>query len=174
MGLQGVGDADQCLCVNVRPRPIGTPEPPTLDLISRNAPRSCALHPWQSNQPQEIQMKRICIGWAVVVLACTAGSAWAQGRAGEGAGAAPAASAPGIGPGMHARRGQAGADITPGWSMMTPAERADHRARMGSIRTYDECKAYMDKHREEMASRAKESGKQLPVPRRDGCRRLKP
>lgn len=121
-------------------------------------------------------MKRILVGWTVAALACTGGMAWAQGGPGGGAGVGPgaAASEAGAGPRMHARRGQAGAGFTPGWSMMTPAERADHRARMGSIRTYDECKAYMDKHRDDMAARAKESGKVLAAPRRDGCRRLMP
>lgn len=120
-------------------------------------------------------MKRIRMGWAVAIFACAAGSVGAQGRAGEGAGAgaAPAASAPG-GPGMSARRGQAGPDFTPGWSLMSPAERSVHQQRMRSIQTYEECKAYMDKHHEEMVVRAKESGKPLPAPRRDGCRRLKP
>lgn len=59
--------------------------------------------------------------------------------------------------------------------MMTPAERDAHRQRMSSMKSYDECKAYMDKHHEEMVARAKEKGGRPPAsPRRDGCAGLKP
>ncbi len=118
------------------------------------------------------------------VVACSA--SWAQG--GAGAGAAPGASASGMGmgmgmgtgtgPGMRGGRGpgaRAGADYTPGWSMMTPAERSEHLARMRSMKTLDECKDYVQRHHEEMAARAKQKdGKVLAQPRRDPCARLKP
>jgi DNA repair ATPase RecN len=57
---------------------------------------------------------------------------------------------------------------------MTPAERTEHQQRMRSIKTYDECKTYMEQHREQMAARAKEKGKALAQPRRDACAGLKP
>ncbi|MDO8447375.1 MAG: hypothetical protein Q7T10_01040 [Rhodoferax sp.] len=84
----------------------------------------------------------------------------------------------GMGPGMRAGRGPAaqwGTDFTPGWTLMTRAERNEHRARMRSMTTYEECKAYLDQHHEQMAARAKEKGgKALAQPRRDACAGLKP
>lgn len=77
------------------------------------------------------------------------------------------------GMGMHggARWGRAD---TPGWSMMTPAEREQHRQHMQSMQTYDECTAYMTEHRALMAERAKQRGRTLPAqPRRDACAGLK-
>lgn len=83
----------------------------------------------------------------------------------------PAASAPGPGAGPRARWGS---DYTPGWSMMTPQERNEHRARLRSMQSYDECVAYMAQHREQMAARAKEQGRRaLGTPPRDPCAPLK-
>lgn len=104
------------------------------------------------------------------------------------ASAASAASAPwrgpGMGPGMGAGRmgpgargphGRAGADFTPGWSMMTPAERQEHQTRMRSMTSAADCNAYMTEHRQQMAERAKERGVTMPAhPRRDACAGLKP
>jgi hypothetical protein len=53
---------------------------------------------------------------------------------------------------------------------MTEQERNEHRQRMGSMKTYDECKTYLAQHHEQMAARAKERGAKVPVqPRRDAC-----
>ncbi|WP_157264162.1 hypothetical protein [Azohydromonas aeria] len=85
---------------------------------------------------------------------------------------ASAASMPrqGSGPTHGGPQGHWGRDYTPGWSMMSEAERKDHRERMQGFKSYEECKAYMDKHHEEMAARAKERGaRPLPKPRRDAC-----
>ncbi len=125
----------------------------------------------------------------LMVLACglvgalgAAGAASAQGGMGAGPGPGPAASGPGtgmgMGPGMHGARGpgaRAGASYTPGWAMMTPAERSEHTAHMGTMKSLEECKAYVLKHHEEMAARAKEKGAKPPAaPRRDPCAGLKP
>ena len=95
-------------------------------------------------------------------------------------GAGPAASAPGMGGGMGmgpgGGRGAArwGSDYTPGWTLMSQQERNEHRDRMRSMKTYEECKSYQDQHHEQMASRAKErGGKALAQPRRDACSGLK-
>lgn len=95
-------------------------------------------------------------------------------------GAGPAASAPGMGMGMGmgpgGGRGAArwGSDTTPGWAMMSEQERNEHRERMRSMKTYEECKTYQDQHHEQMAARAKErGGKALAQPRRDACSGLK-
>lgn len=106
---------------------------------------------------------------------------------GGGPGAGPrgpgsgAASAPGpggrMGMGPGGRRGPHwGADYTPGWSMMSPKERDEHRARMQGARTYEECRTLQQQHHELMAARAKERGLAAPLaqPRRDACAGLKP
>lgn len=96
---------------------------------------------------------------------------------GPGAGAsAPRGGPGGMGPmGGHGRMGgRWGSDFTPGWSMMTPAERQEHQARMKSMATYDECKAYMDQHHQQMVDRAKEKHRSAPAqPRHDACAGLK-
>lgn len=116
-----------------------------------------------------------------------AGGALAQPGGGKGPGAGPgpmgagpAASAPGMGMGMGmgpgGGRGAArwGSDVTPGWTLMTQQERNEHRERMRSMKTYDECKTYQEQHHEQMAARAKErGGKALAQPRRDACGGLK-
>lgn len=91
-------------------------------------------------------------------------------------GAGPAASAAGMGMGPGGGRGAArwGSDYTPGWSLMTQQERNEHRERMRSMKSYEECKAYQERHHEQMAARAKErGGKALAQPRRDACGGLK-
>ena len=60
-----------------------------------------------------------------------------------------------------------------GWSMMTPEERTEHRNKMRSFKTYDECKAYQEEHHKLMEARAKEKGASLPAPRTNACDRMK-
>jgi phage tail tape-measure protein len=63
---------------------------------------------------------------------------------------------------------------TPGWSLMTPQEREAHYSTMRAMKTYDECRAYMEQHHAQLAERAKAKGATLPLrPRRDPCERLK-
>ena len=70
--------------------------------------------------------------------------------------------------------GRWGNDFTPGWPMMTPSERQEHQARMRSMTTYEDCKAYMDQHHQQMVARARETGRTVPArPRRDACIGLK-
>lgn len=67
-----------------------------------------------------------------------------------------------------------GADVTAGWSMMSWKERNEHRKRMRAMKTYDECKTYLDEHHTKMMERATERGKTpLAEPRRDACAGLK-
>lgn len=93
-------------------------------------------------------------------------------------GSGPAAGAPGRGVGMRPGGGHGatrwGSDFTPGWALMTPQERNEHRDHMRTMKSYDECKIYQDQHHEKMVERAKErGGKSLPHPRRDACAGLK-
>lgn len=110
------------------------------------------------------------------VLALTGAAASAQGGPGPGPGmgmhgVGPAASAAGMGMGPH---GMAGAGYTYGWSMMSSQERNEHQERMRSMKTYEECKAYMERHHAEIAARAQAQGGTLPAqPRRDACAGLR-
>jgi hypothetical protein len=89
----------------------------------------------------------------------------------------PKASAPGPGPGPgkgYGRGGRWGADYTPGWPMMSEAERNEHRSRMQSAKTYEDCITYRDQHHKQMAERAKERGQAVPgQPRQDACAGMK-
>jgi hypothetical protein len=87
-----------------------------------------------------------------------------------GASIGAAMAQPGGGRGMA----RAGSDVTPGWKLMSPQERNEHRDRMRSMTTYDECKTYQAQHHEQMAARAKERGGMVMAqPRRDACAGLK-
>lgn len=87
----------------------------------------------------------------------------------------PAASAPGPQTGMGPGTGPRGRMMkfdksnTPGWSLMTPEERAAHREKMHSFQTLDECKAYHDEHVKQMDARAKEKGQAARPYRGDPC-----
>lgn len=60
-----------------------------------------------------------------------------------------------------------------GWSLMTPDERAAHRQRMLSAKTYEECKTIQaDQHRK-METRAREKGVTLQSPPQNVCDRMK-
>lgn len=118
-------------------------------------------------------LRTMCLA---AVIGVTAGVALAQpgGGGGKGPGPGPGASAAGMGMGGGPRAAGWGADYTPGWALMTEQERNEHRERMRSMKTYEECAAYRDQHHEQMAARAKERGGQaLAQPRRDACRGLK-
>jgi hypothetical protein len=132
-------------------------------------------------------MKNLRMMVLASLMAVSTGAAMAQPGSGRGPGAGtgpmgagPAASAPGMGMGMGmgpgGGRGVAryGSDYTPGWALMSQQERNDHRDRMRSMKSYEECRSYQDQHHEQMAARAKErGGKALAQPRRDACGSLK-
>lgn len=70
---------------------------------------------------------------------------------------------PGPGPGPGPRGGpRFGADVTPGWALMTPAERQAHQEKMRGMKDSAECQAYMAEHHKLMQQRAQEKGKSLP------------
>ena len=119
-------------------------------------------------------------------LLLAAGSVLAQ------AASAPAAPAPGprggmgqgMGPGGGQGGGQGGAgqggmmrgpgsrsgqDDTPGWGLMSRAERQEHRNQMRSMKTEAECRDYIARHHETMSARATEKGMPLRGPKRDAC-----
>ena len=62
---------------------------------------------------------------------------------------------------------------TPGWSLMTPQEREEHRARMMGFTNYEDCAAYAAEHHKQMQERASAKGMTLPPePRMGYCQRL--
>lgn len=112
--------------------------------------------------------------FALIALlgAALATPVWAQSGPGMGGGPGMqnSASGPGAGMGRGMRFNQYN---TPGWKLMTPEEQAAHREKMLSAKTYDECKALQAEHRTLMEARAKEKGTALPIPRQNGCDRMK-
>lgn len=64
-------------------------------------------------------------------------------------------------------------DNTPGWTLMTPAERTEFQTKMRAAKTYDECKAIQAEHHAVMEARAKEKGVTLPAPRNNACEQMK-
>ncbi len=106
--------------------------------------------------------------------AALAAPVWAQPGPGMGGGPGMQNSAPGGGGmGRGARAMRFDQNNTRGWALMTPEEQAAHREKMLSLKTYEECKAFQTEHRATMEARAKEKGTTLPVPRQNGCDRMK-
>ena len=62
---------------------------------------------------------------------------------------------------------------TPGWSLMTPQERAEHRSKMMGFTNYEDCASYLAEHHAMMQERARKQGATLPSEPRPGfCQRL--
>ncbi len=89
----------------------------------------------------------------------------------------------GMGMGMGQGRGGMGrggagmqfdANNTPGWALMTAEERVAHQNKMRSMKSRDECNAYMVEHKVQIATRAAERKVQLRTPRRDMCAQMFP
>lgn len=139
-------------------------------------------------------MTRFSLALALMLALSTARVAWSAGPEPDPAdGPGPSASAPGTGPGagmaaaasVHTdtgrrvarpgTQGRWGEGTTPGWALMTAAERKEHRERMRAMQDFDECQAFMVQHREQIAIRARNRGiTGLRAPRRDPCEAFKP
>lgn len=99
-----------------------------------------------------------------------AGTAVAQQAAPSAAQAASAARPgprAGMGPGIGHR-------FTPGWTMMSRAERDAHRQQMLNAKSVEECRQIRDEHHKQMTERAKARGVAMPGPRHDACARFRP
>jgi hypothetical protein len=83
----------------------------------------------------------------------------------------PAGMGPGAGPGSG-RMGGWGRGMGVGFELMTPEERAAHRDYMRSLKTVEECTAYVAAHQAAMAARAAEKGITLPQPQVNMCERM--
>lgn len=84
----------------------------------------------------------------------------------------PAFAQPGPGGGMGGgyRFNQAN---TPGWILMTEAERNDFRQKMWNTKTFEECKTIQTEHHKLMEERAKAKNMKLTPPRYNACDRMK-
>jgi len=107
-------------------------------------------------------MKKLALNAAVFTAALCAASAFAQMGPGMGAGMGG-----GMGPGKG--RFAWNQEYMPGWKLMTPEERAAWQAQMREVKTYEECIATQQAHRQAMEERAQEKGVKLLPPRRNGC-----
>lgn len=66
-------------------------------------------------------------------------------------------------------RWEANQKNTPGWQLMSPEERAAHRATMRSFTEHSACTEYVAEHHASMVERAKEKGVPVPVMRQNPC-----
>lgn len=64
-------------------------------------------------------------------------------------------------------------DNTSGWSLMTEEERSEHRKKMHSVKTYDECVAVRGEHIKLMAERAAARNQTLRGPKMDACEQMR-
>lgn len=81
----------------------------------------------------------------------------------RGPGVGPGYGGPGPGSSGYGRGyGRQGANGSGANALLTPEERAEHRAAMHSFRSLEECKAYMTKHQTLLAQRAGERGQPGP------------
>lgn len=80
---------------------------------------------------------------------------------------------PGMGGGMRGQ-GRFAVDQSNvyGWQLMTAEEQNTHRTKMHSLKTMDECMAYIAEHHTAMEARAKEKGTTLPAMRSNNCQRM--
>ena len=70
---------------------------------------------------------------------------------------------------------RAGSDVTPGWMMMEPAERDEHRQAMLAARTPEECRKVRDEHMARMQERARARGMaSMPMAQMDACADMRP
>lgn len=125
-------------------------------VISRTISPSDAIHPQMASLPWHarssvqvrIGLKQVVPGFCLWLVLAWPGLLWAHGP----------------------WRAQAG--NTPGWSLMTPAERIAHQARVRQFDDHAACLAYQQELRQRLQTRARAQGLPLPGARRDFCAHL--
>lgn len=104
-------------------------------------------------------MKKIALTTSFITAALIATTAFAQ-----------------MGPGMGGPGGQGRFAFdrgnVHGWQLMTAEEQNAHRTKMLSMKSMDECQAYIAEHHAAMEARAKEKGTTLPALRSNSCNRM--
>jgi hypothetical protein len=106
------------------------------------------------------------LGLAIGAMTLAVGAALAHGGDGPGSGAGHGPGfGPGHGPGCSpaAAAGPQGCGTAGGLAaLLTPEERAAHRAKMASLASYDECRAYLTDFNRQLAAKAADKG-QVPA-----------
>jgi hypothetical protein len=126
-------------------------------------------------------MKRTTLTLSILATAFAASMAFAgPGGAGPGYGGgpgcmngAPSETGCGYGPGAGMGPGYGMGGGGQGMSLLTPEERTAHMTAMHSLKTVEECNAYVAEHQNLVAERARQQGITLPVPRGNMCERMK-
>ncbi len=103
------------------------------------------------------------------VLACAAAAAFAQSAPRPGEDNYPPGAPNAATPNAPPSGARVGPRYTPGWSMMSKEERAQHRAQMRATKTPEECRHVMEEHHRLMERRAAERGAPLRTPPRAAC-----
>jgi hypothetical protein len=120
---------------------------------------------------------KLKVSQSVVALICVAASGLVFAQGSDSGGDAKERSVQKPGMGMNSKAGMngcCGPNDTMGWSMMDRKERNEHHTRMHAMKSFDECKAYVDDHHAKMRARAKEAGRAMPAePRNYACSWLK-
>ena len=113
------------------------------------------------------------IGFAANVFAQGPGPGGPMGSGPGMMGSAKGPAGPAAGGTRNDRQFRFGRSNTRGWSMMSSAERNEHRGKMLSMTTLADCKAFQEEHRKQMDERAKQRGRPVPPgPRTDMCERM--
>jgi hypothetical protein len=120
-------------------------------------------------------MKLGKLTWVALISATLLAPVFAQPGPGMGPGGGmrPGGGMGGMGAGGGmGRQFSLNQDNTVGWALMTPQERTEHRTKMWSFKSYEECTAYQQQHHDTMMARAKEQGKTIAQPRANACERM--
>lgn len=100
------------------------------------------------------------------------GAGCGAGAGAEAGATCPGGGSPGMGPGHGGGSGMRGGGQ--GMTLLTPDERALHRENMHSLKSVEECQAYLAQHQQLLQERAKASGVAIPPgPRGNACERMK-
>jgi len=78
-----------------------------------------------------------------------------------------------LGPGGASSSMMEQANDTSGWNLMSAEEQKAHLEKVSSMKTYAECKEYMERHDKELVDRAKAKGMELRSPNEGACDRMK-
>ena len=123
----------------------------------------------------------VSLGLAAATAVLAVGTALAHGGYGPGhgmgcgAGYGPGACGAGAGPGMRQGMGPGygpGHGPGQGVSLLTEEERTAHRAKMQSLASVDECKAYIAEFSQQLQAKAKEKGVAVGGPNAAMCDRM--
>jgi hypothetical protein len=150
--------------------------------VGRRKPNVCSSTTKEVAMTRVTQRRNMSFALAAAAAALAVGAALAHGGYGPGYGMGAGmgyGAGCGMGPGPVAGGGPGcGAGYGPGPGGRAPAllsqeELAAHRAKMHSLTSYDECKAYVTDFSKQLQARAKETGQPAWGPTEVMCDRMK-